>query len=556
MARPLWILGLDGMEPELLMRWASAGKLPTLAGCIERGAGGRLLSTYNQLSSSAWVTIATGVNPGAHGIYNFQERVPGQYRLTLPTSARRKSPAFWETAGGAGRRGLVVRVPMTYPVREFNGIGVSDWLAPLPSSPGFTNPPELAAELVARFGWAFWGELWGDSPPHQAGRYAQALRQLLGSCSTSFSVFKHLLDRERFELFFGVVPETDVASHILWHLHDPSHPAHDPNAPESLRDGLLAVYQRVDDCLGRLLTESGFDGNLLLISDHGAGPHQGGPGCVAPLLEAAGLTVRHRAGGIAPSLLGRVKRTIGRHVPWHIRRRIKPIDGATRAQGFTSELMSDIDFSRSRAFACVCIQTGEIWLNLRGRDPEGIVNPGAEADELCEYMRHLFMEARDPVTGERPVEEVRRRDEVFSGPNMAVIPDINVRFKEDVPVNGLMARLPDGREVRVKPVGDDANRLPGFHKRHGIFVACGPDIRPTDIPVEGDLMDIAPTALALLDVPVPAHVEGRLLREVLRDSVSLQPAAACADVAAAVPPEYSDEDLARVEKRLRALGYM
>ncbi len=556
MARPLWILGLDGMEPDLLMKWASAGKLPTLAGCIERGACGRLLSTYNQLSASAWVTISTGVNPGAHGVYNFQERVPGQYRLTLPTSASRRSAAFWETAGDAGRRGLVVRVPMTYPVREFNGVGVSDWLAPLPSSPGFTSPPELASELVARFGWAFWGELWGDSPPHQAGRHAQALAQLLRSCDTSFSVFRHLLARERFDLFFGVVPETDIASHILWHFHDPSHPAHDPSAPQSLRDGLLTVYQRVDDCLGQLLEQSGFGGNLLLISDHGAGPYHCGPGCVAPLLEAAGLTIRRRTGGGGPGLLGRVKRTIGRHVPWHIRRRIKPLDEATRAQGFTAELMSDIDFARSRAFACVCIQTGEIWLNLRGREPEGIVNPGAEADELCECIRHLFMDARDPETGERPVEEVRRREELFSGLNTEVIADINVRFKEGVPVNGLTTRLPDGHEVTVKPRGDDGNRLPGFHRRHGIFVACGPDIQHTDTWVEGDLMDIAPTALALLDVPIPECAEGRALDDVLADSLRPRHTAQTQQSTNAEQAEYSDEDLARVEKRLRALGYM
>jgi len=556
MARPLWIVGLDGMEPELLTRWVSAGRLPNIARCIERGASGKLLSTYNQLTASAWVTIATGVNPGAHGVYNFQERVPGQYRLNLPASANRKTPAFWETAGEAGCRALVVRVPMTYPLRAFNGVGVADWLAPSPRHHGFTHPPELAAELVTRFGWTHWGEYWGDAQLHRPDKCAMAFRRLLRNADTSFAVFDHLLKRERFDLFFGVASETDIASHTLWHHHDASHASHDPRAPEHLRNGLLSVYERVDRRLGWLLNSNEFNGNLLLISDHGSGPHLYGPHCVAPLLEAAGLTVRRQQTPPRVGLLSRARSALTQRIPWHVRRRLKPLEAATRAQGFTASLLSHIDFGRSKAFAYVCIQTGEIWLNLRGRDPDGLVEPGREADELCEYIRRLFMEARDPRTGQRPVAEVRRREELFAGPHMDVIPDIHVRFRDDIEVGGLTTRLADGTEITVAPPPEVFTASPGLHRSHGVFVACGPDIRPTDERVDGDLKDIAPTALALLDVPVPAHVEGRLLREVLRDSVSLQPATACADVAAAVTPEYSDDDLARVEKRLRALGYM
>ena len=556
MARPLWIIGLDGMEPELLMRWASVGKLPTLARCIERGASGRLLSTYNQLTASAWVTIATGVNPGAHGVYNFQERVPRQYRLCLPTSLSRRAPAFWETAGEAGRRALLVRVPMTYPLRAFNGVGVADWLAPSPRHPGFSQPGDLAAELVARFGHGFWGDLWGDAPPHRTGRYARALGQLVKSCDTTFSVFGHLLGKERFDLFFGVATETDAAAHALWHLHDPAHPAHDTEAPRNLKEGLLSVYRRVDENLGKLMDATAFDGNLLLVSDHGAGPHLYGPNCVGPLLEAAGLMVCHDECAARLGLLRRVKGAVARHIPWHLRRRLKPLDEAMRAQGFSAELLSHIDFEASRAFAYTSIQTGEIWLNLRGRDPAGIVEPGPEADALSEYIRRLFMEARDPVTGERPVEEVRRRDELFSGPHLDTIPDIHIRFRDGIEVHGLTARLADGSEVTVTPPSMRSEATPGAHRRHGIFVASGPDIRPTPEPVEGDLMDIAPTALALLGVPVPARVEGRVLTEALRKRVETLPAGGGAKHVGGERLEYSEEDLARVEERLRALGYM
>ncbi|MGI5820319.1 MAG: alkaline phosphatase family protein [Armatimonadota bacterium] len=557
MCTPLWIIGLDGLDPDLVLRWVTSGELPTLASCMERGVFGTLRSTCNELTTSAWTTVATGANPGAHGIYNFQERVPGEYRLYLPNSTYRGLPAFWDVAGDDQRRVILARVPMTFPLQPLNGLAVADWLAPSPATAGFTYPEQLGPELVRRFGHALWGDPVGDHMMRGFRDHRRFLRRLIARVDQTFDLFQHLLSMQDTDLLFGYVQDTDVAGHILWRHHDAGSPLHRPDTPPDLRDALLSVYQRVDRDLGRLLERREFDGNLMIVSDHGMGANTLGPHCVAPLLEAAGLMVCHQNGDRSPGVLRRLRQAVSRRIPWHIRRRIKPIDGDTRSRGFTELWLSHIDFSRSRAFSYFQLQVGEIWLNLRGRDRDGIVEPGAEAEELIADITRLFLEARDPETGCCPVEEVRRREELFAGEYTRTMPDLLVRFREGVQVHGLSATLDDGSQIAVRPPPDGADASSAHHRLHGTLIACGPDIVAGDRPLCADLMDVAPTALALLDTAIPSHIEGAVLEAMLGDTVRSR-------IADSAPPRrgrgaplaYAPGELGLVARRLRGLGYM
>lgn len=538
------------MDPELLQHWAAAGLLPNLAICMASGVSGRLLSTYNQLTASAWVTVATGAQPGAHGVYNFQERIPGEYRLTLPTAADRKLPAMWEIASAAGLQSTLARVPMSYPLRPFNGLGVVDWLAPTPESPGFAYPADLGGQLVERFGRGFWleGECGGvlHCDPHDRG---EAVRQLHADTEKTCRLFRHLHSLQPADLFFGVIREADIAGHFLWEQHAQCDRQSRDNDP------LLDVYRCIDRCLGDLLDCIGGEINLLLISDHGMGPSPLGPSCVRPLLEASGLMVSQ--GIQAPALRNRLKAAVCKHIPWHIRRRLRPLSADTRAQGFTALHLADIDFAQSQAFTYLAMMTGEIWLNLKGRDPLGMVDSGPQQEALEEEIIRLFMSATDPVTGAPAVAEVRRGRELFAGPNLDIFADLHVGFVQEPRISGLTALLQDGSRVTVNIPPDSPLLHSGSHRPQAMFVACGPDIVPTDAPVEGTLADIAPTALALLGIPIPPHMEGRVLDHILAPRV--RPHAREYEIAAAcdrLQPDYAPDDLKRIEQRLGALGYL
>ena len=548
--RPLWIIGIDGLEPQLLKQWTTVGALPTLASLLKRGAGGRLWSTPNQMTSSAWVSMATGANPGAHGVYNFQERVPGQYLLRLPTSDDRKLPAFWERASAAGLSVITARVPMTYPVRPVNGIQVADWLVPSPEAEGFVHPESLRRELVRRFPRQYWLEPvdLAKAEPHRA------LRSLLTSVEHTFRLFHYLLSRHPADLFFGVVREADVAGHLFWDYHSGAAQAASPGHQGSMEQALLTVYQKVDAALGELLEAKPADANVLIVSDHGMGAYPHAPRCVRPLLEAAGVMVtRPVAEAPRATLPARLRRRVAQALPWGLRRRFRPLRARDWSQGFTHEHLAGIDFATSRAFSFLSLTTGEIWLNLRGRDPQGLVERGAEQRDLEQRLIELFAQCKDAASGAPVAEKVWLRDELFRGPHRRILADLHVEFDPDVRPQSVVSRF-GKREIRVTlPTPAPSG---GMHRPYGAFVACGPDISQRTGPVAGDLMDVAPTALALLDLPCPPFTEGRILTEVLRPASAASHGLASAGRPRAGQPSYTDSQLEIITERLKQLGYL
>jgi predicted AlkP superfamily phosphohydrolase/phosphomutase len=551
-AHPLWIVGIDGCEPSLLDQWCAEGLLPNLAACRQGGATGTLLSTPNILTCAAWTTIATGANPGQHGLYNFAERVAGEYRLRLPTAQDRQLPAFWECASDAGRSVVVARVPMSYPVRPVNGLQVSDSLTPSPHAPGFAYPASLARDLRRRFGHAFWLEpvdLMGS------GRHYRILDGLLDSVDRNFELFRYLLARERADLFFGVVREADYGGHAFWGFHSGKASTHDPYVARDLRSALRQIYQRIDRRLGELLEDLPSGANLLIVSDHGMGSNPRTPGCVGPLLEAAGLMARREPGAqTRPGAWQRARSAISRRVPWSLRRRLRPLDAATWSRGFTAFHLSEIEFDRTRAFTYLAGLAGEVWLNVAGRDPLGLVQPGAEQAELEHDLARMFLGCRDTASGAPLAQRVWRRDELFSGPHTHMLADLHVTLDLDLPLEGLRAQF-RGRDLELTP--PPAAPLPGSHRPRAVFVACGPDVAADGPSVDGTLMDVAPTALALLNVPIPPCVEGRPLTEALQDCVRPTAGDSLPSPAENLPPvSYTEEEMALIQQRLTHLGYL
>lgn len=479
--------------------------------------------------------------------------MPGKYRLKLPTARDRELPSFWECASEAGRTVVNARVPMSYPVGPVNGLQVADSLAPSPAAPGFAYPETLARDLRRRFGHAFWLEpvdLMGS------GSYSRILEGLLDGVDRTFELFTYLLARERADLFFGVVREADYAGHAFWGFHSGRLPSPDGTSAHELRDAVLKVYQRIDQRLGELLTKRPSGTNLLIVSDHGMGDEPRVHTCVGPLLEAAGLMVsREPAPEPPPPLWRRARTAVGRHVPWSLRRRLRPLNDQAWADGFTAFHLASIDFGRSRAFSYYAGLTGEIWLNLKDRDPEGMVAPGDEQAELEHDLAEMFRSCREARSGQPIAQRVCRREELFSGGCVPRLADLHVMFDLDLPVERLRAQF-RGREfeVALAPIGDGHC---GMHRPYATFLACGPDIRRGVPPIHGTLMDLAPTALTLLRVPIPAFVEGEPLTEALRPFVTPRAAGAYEYTLASLPAtQYTREDLSVVEQRLANLGYL
>ncbi|MFQ6097180.1 MAG: alkaline phosphatase family protein [Armatimonadota bacterium] len=566
---PLVIVGLDGLDPDLVQRWTGEGLLPTLSRLMSEGVFGRLESTLNRATTSAWTCFATGVKPERHGIYYFADRVPGTYTLHLPNSTHRAVPAFWNLLSQAGQRVAICRVPMTYPAEEVNGVMVADWLTPSPRSDGFTWPPDLARELVRAFGSGGWGQLW-EAGPTARGAYGRGLRIIQRGVNRSFDLLRWLLRRERWDVLCGVVRETDVVVHEFWHLMDSTHPRHDPAVAERYGDAILRVYQQADARLGELIAALDDDVTVLVLGDHGAGPDYKGPLYVRDVLEMLGLLAwrdshepdEPRVRRWKSELRSAGLRFARRVIPWQVRRRLRPLTPEKRREGMTQHLLGSIDWTHTRAFnySIAAGTHGEVWLNVRGREPAGIVEPGREYEELWRYIADKFTQAREVASGQTAVKEVLRREDVSNGPYSHLVPDLIVRFADGLHISGLRVPLGDGTEGIAGPDSRFADWTQmGAHRLHTAFVACGPNVRRGGAIVEARVWDVAPTVLYLRGATIPAGLDGRVLEGIVTDEfreANPPKYGPEIDELARDRRDYSEEDRLRVEQRLRSLGYL
>jgi predicted AlkP superfamily phosphohydrolase/phosphomutase len=412
----------------------------------------------------------------------------------------------------------------------------------------FTHPPNLSAELNALVDGYEITTREVFNPGHERAYVDSILRTI----DKRQRALDWLLDRHPIDCGILVYNESDTVQHKLWPAE--GFAGGDVPWPAS---GVVEVYRRLDLAVGRLVQRLGPDANFLVVSDHGAGPLRGVMCINLWLIQQGYLRLRRSAGYLLKWLLARTDllvRTygvlqriglggLGRFVPNALRHSV--------ATSFVS--FDDVDWQRTRAYSHG--EFGQIYLNLRGREPQGVVAPGQEADRLLGEIFDGLRRLVDPATGRPVVTQLWRRDELYRGPKAADGPDLV--FVIDDYARDASVQFGLGRsQVLGEPEFVDR----GCHRPEGIFIAAGPDIASGARPDQVSVMDVMPTALHLLGLPVPQDVDGRVLAEVLTGQAAARPlersaAAACAAPAADAQP-FSDDEQQQVKQRLRDLGYM
>ena len=169
-----------------------------------------------------------------------------------------------------------------------------------------------------------------------------------------------------------------------------------------------------------------------------------------------------------------------------------------------------IDWSRTRAYAQG--NFGQIFLNLEGRQPCGCVAP-EDAACLIEELKAGLMAIPHPETGEVLVTHVYERDELYHGPHTNLAPDLTVVLSD------WRYRTIGLHDFTTNCVITPAFGPTGDHRPEGILIASGPTIQPSEAAGEASLLDIAPTVLHLLGVPIPSDLDGRVRLELFEHDV-------------------------------------
>ena len=172
-----------------------------------------------------------------------------------------------------------------------------------------------------------------------------------------------------------------------------------------------------------------------------------------------------------------------------------------------------IDFGRSQAyhFPMKCSPLAGININLQGRQPQGVVPPG-DYEALRDRIIRDIQQVKDPRSGERIVLRVYKREELYDGPFIERAPDIIV-WCTDLYREGPFAQGPIVSEVPF----DELVQVSGAHDDQGIFLAKGPHLAKGKTVYDANLIDMTPTILHAMELPVPSDMDGHVLQEIFSD---------------------------------------
>jgi predicted AlkP superfamily phosphohydrolase/phosphomutase len=538
------IIGLDAATMDLVKPWAEAGHLPRLSRMMREGAYSELRSTPNMHSASAWTSILTGLNPGRHGLYVFNDRDFATGKQVFFKGGDRQGELI---SGHLARHRMTsgfLNVPMTYPAECLEGgYMISGLDAPSLNANAFC-PLALREELLSHFpDYYFTPKNIGDLM--SAGRLGDAIAAWHQAIDTQTKAAQYLIERYPTDFFMTVYTASDWGGHNLWKYFDPAHPEYHADSPH--RDALLSIYQALDRSVEQLLKFAGSETQVYVISDHGMGLHTGASYHLAAWLETSGFMVRAGQPDSRASLVGTGRRLAKKFLPASVKERLKTSIGDDRLKGLQAaekdSFYASIDWSQTRAYT----EAGRhvININLAGRNQDGIV-AGEDYRRICDEIINRLTEWRD-AAGNPVVERVVRRDEVYQGEYADRASDLYVYWNP-------AARLGEPPKA-VKARGFWWS---GDHRPEGILICKGKNIAVTGelkTATVPQVYDLVPSILHLAGLTVPAGLDGRVIEE-LSGGASPVDYETANNPEARAPEKLSEEEERLIEEKLRALGYM
>ena len=421
------VIGLDGVPFRIINNFIKMGVTPFLGTLSRQGLMREMRSAIPPVSSVAWTSLITGVNPGKHGIYGFMERKPDSYDIYFTNSSHIKSPTLWDILGGHNKKTIAVNIPQTYPAKPLNGMLISGFVA-LDLEKG-VYPPDLYHRLKAM-------DYRIDVNYREAAeKKDEFFKDLFYTLDKRRDAILHLLKQEEWDLFIATFTGTDRLHHYFWHDFVDSKSAY--------HEKFLEYYRALDKIIKKIVSSVGKEVNLIIAADHGF-----------TLIEKE----------LYPNT-------------W-----LKE-NGYLRLKREPPESIKDID-PASRAFI---LDPGRVYINLKGKLPQGCVDP-ADYEALRQELTEGFLK----ITG---IDRVFRKEELYSGDYTEQAPDLVLASDSRYDIKGSLSKGQlTGKE-----------KFSGMHTSHDALLY----IRGLNSNRENVyLIDIAPTILEMMGLPIPPHMDG------------------------------------------------
>ena len=483
------VVGLDGFNPDLVQLWKK--DLPQVSRIMEEGMHGRLESTVPPITPQAWTCAQSSKNPGQFGFWDFTCRQDFSYGEPVLINSREvKVDTLYKILPRFGKKVAIINVPVTYPPPEIpNGYSMSCFMTP-GTDKTFTHPADLRSEIERVSGPYILDASMGEVNFRQMDKEA-VLKRIYEMDDQKFKLIEHFYLEKKCDYTFGVIMGTDRMPHLFYRYFDEKHIRYEPHPKYGT--ALKEHYRFCDRKLGELRQK--LEGNTALVvhSDHSV-----------------------------QRLDGRINLN-----EWLAREGYLAL--LSRPSSPTPLKNCQVDWSKTKAWATG--YTGQLYLNMKGREGRGTVNPADYhdlLDELGERFRALPGEKGQPLDT-----ETFKRVEIHSGPYSKYGPDLFLYFDQCRYNISEMLGYDSLYSYDTGKGSDD-----GGHGRTGFIAMAGPAIPAVGEVRNMTLLDIAPTILSLMGLPIPEDMEGRSLLQKGKEEA------------------YSKEDEEEVRKRLQGLGYL
>ncbi len=545
--RKVLVIGLDGVPLDLLKGWSN--ELPAIRKLISGGASGELRSTIPPISGVSWSSFSTGKNPGKTGIFDFLYRQKNSYNLSPINSKMIQGTNFWKILSDDGKKVGILNVPVTYPPEIVDGFMVSGFMTPY-TARDYTYPPNLVDELESEAGKY---KIYPDIT-YSERRKSKFMELMLENLDMRIKTTVNLMDKYEWDFFITVFFETDLILHQLWHYIDKEHPWHDNKIKDP--NPVLTYFKEVDRGIQEILNRVDEDTIVMMVSDHGMGT------CLRYIFLNNWLMEKGLL-KLGDNLVTKIKYFMFTHnftlVNLHKLADRMNLTRHAEYKGmyFLTSLISriflsfgDVDWSKSVAYS-FGRSYGSIYINLKNREPDGIVEP-EEYEDVRNLIIKLANEFIDPRTGEKIVGKIYKREEVYKGSFIGQAPDLIL--VPDKPTDHFFGLSDFSSNSLVEPT----YRYSAIHRENGLVIVNGKDIKK-GIQIEAKIEDIAATILYIMDSALPSELDGQIMKDVF-DSAFLK----------SHPQKYKDSGFEtkraeeakkrsyeeEIKKKLKDLGYM
>lgn len=457
----VFVLGIDGAMPEYFFnKWLEY--LPNIKKLIDGGCFAKLNSTIPPLSATAWTSITTGKSPKDHGIFEYVYRKNHSYTdYGIITSKNVKEKTIWQIASENGKKSSVSYVLLTWPIKPFNGCLISGALTPSGENVESIYPKELEEKLRLSL---------DEVPPADVPNFRnltrdEIVKETKDLTERQFKVTEYLIQNSNWDFFFTLAGLSDRMNHSFWRYMDKEHRKYEPNS--KYENVLLDYYKLVDKKLGEMIALLPKDTRIIILSDHG-------------------ITRMHT----------RVNLT-----DWLIKEGYMALkEPVNEKKEFNWNM---VDWQKTRVFAIGAYE-GQIFINLKGREPEGIVEQ-KDYDSLVDELERKLK----TITGDRDekldTKFFKKKEYFGEGKCSDVAPDMIVYF--DNLQYGCNTTL-IGNDTLWSPNtakgSDDAG-----HSPQGIFIMNNGITRGN----LGEIshLDVAPTVLNMLGIDIPEDMKGKVV---------------------------------------------